>query len=81
MFDEKDTEKIVGSLIEKIGSAEACYRLGFLVEADNGELAYTGAGFGYLLQVEAAELDSLAEAYAAGYQQGAEDWSGDRLAA
>jgi hypothetical protein len=70
MFSDEEKQRIVGPLIEKIGSKEERLRLGFLDETDSQEVAYTGAGFGYLLQVEAAGPGTLAEIYAAGYQHG-----------
>lgn len=72
MYD-KDNHKIIGSLIDKLGSKEECLRLGFLDKNDNETLIITTAGYGYLLQVVAAEVDTLAGAYAAGYQQACEE--------
>lgn len=68
MYDPDD-HKIVRKLLDKFGEAE-CLRLGFLGRDDNATLYVSPKGLGYLLDVLAAELGSLPEAYAAGYDQG-----------
>jgi len=77
MYDP-DHHKIIGSLIDRVGSKEECLRLGFLGKDDNETLFLTAAGFGYLLDVGAREIDTIAEAYAAGFQQG-HDLASDTL--
>lgn len=71
MYDP-DHHKMIESLIERVGSKAECLRLGFLGKDDNETLFLTPAGFGYLLDVGAREIDNIAEAYAAGFQQGHE---------
>ena len=68
MYD-KDDHKTVAALIEKIGSKERCLQLDFLAENDNKTLFLTPIGLGYLLNVVAGEIDSLPEAYRAGFKQ------------
>lgn len=68
MYD-KDDHKTISSLIEKIGSKERCLQLDFLLEDDNQTLFLTPIGLGYLLNVVAGDIDSLAEAYRAGFKQ------------
>ena len=66
--------------IEKLRSALGdgeCRRLGFILD-DKGVTVLSTAGLGYLLFVEAAGVDSLAEAFAAGYQCAAEFHSPDQ---
>ena len=71
MYDP-DNHKIIASLIEKVGDAKECLRLGLLVKNDNETLFASTAGMGYLLQVEAKDVNTLAEAYAAGFEHGYE---------
>jgi len=66
---DPDNQKTIQKLVESFGTDD-CLRLGFLDQDDNATLRLTRGGFGYLLDVEAVEVDSLAEAYAAGYQRG-----------
>lgn len=68
MHDPNDY-KIITKLLDHVGEAE-CQRLGFLSKDDNATLRISPKGLGYLLDVLAAELTSLHEAYAAGYDQG-----------
>lgn len=68
MYD-KDDHKTVEALIEKIGSKERCLHLNFLAENDNKTLFLTPIGMGYLLNVVAGEIDSIPEAYRAGFKQ------------
>ena len=68
MYD-KDDHKTISSLIEKIGSKERCLQLDFLLEDDNQTLFLTPIGLGYLLNVVTGDIDSLAEAYRAGFKQ------------
>lgn len=67
---DHDTHKTISELIEKIGSQEECLRLGFLDKDDNETLFLTPIGLGYLLDVVATELNTLEDAYAAGFKQG-----------
>lgn len=69
MYDE-DHHKTITQLISRIGSQEECLRLGFLAKDDNATLHLSPAGMGYLIDVVAADLTALPEAYAAGYIQG-----------
>lgn len=68
MYDPDDL-KVINSLLGHFGKAE-CLRLGFLSRDDNATLYVSPKGFGYLLDVLAAERSSLQEAYSAGYDQG-----------
>jgi hypothetical protein len=68
MYDPDD-HKILRKLLDLFGEPE-CLRLGFLGKDDNATLYVSPKGLGYLLDVIAAELASLPEAYAAGYDQG-----------
>jgi hypothetical protein len=70
MYDE-DHHKIIAKLIKEIGSREKCLQLEFLGKDDNETLFLTAKGFGYLLDVVAGDLGTLAEAYEAGFEQGA----------
>lgn len=67
---DHDAHKTISGLIEKIGSQEDCLSLGFLDKDDNETLFLTPIGLGYLLDVVAAEVGTLEEAYAAGFKQG-----------
>ena len=58
-------------LVDILGESE-CKRFGFLTEDDRGVATLTIAGMGYLIDVQARGIKSLAEAYAAGYQCAAE---------
>lgn len=58
-------------LVDRLGEAE-CKRLGFLVDDDRGVATLTTAGMGYRIDIQAAGIRNLAEAYAAGYQCAAE---------
>ncbi len=51
-------------------SEQECLRLGFLVKNDNQTLGVTIVGTGFLLDIEAREVTTLHEAYAAGFEQG-----------
>jgi len=66
---DPDDHRIIERLIELLGQHE-CLSLGFIVRDDNATLHVSAKGLGYLLDVLAAELNSLHEAYAAGYDQG-----------
>ncbi len=68
MYDPDD-HKILNKLLDLFGEPE-CLRLGFLGKDDNATLFVSPKGLGYLLDVLAAELTSLHEAYSAGYDQG-----------
>jgi len=58
-------------LVDLFGEAQ-CKRLGFLFDDERGVATLTTAGMGYLIDVEAGGISTVAEAYAAGYQQAAE---------
>lgn len=66
---DPDEHKTIEKLIEMLGRDE-CLRLGFLVNNDNQTLHLTAVGTGFLLDICAMDVDTLAEAYAAGFQQG-----------
>ena len=68
MYDPDD-HKILHKLLDLFGEPE-CLRLGFMGKDDNATLFVSPKGLGYLLDVLAAELTSVHEAYAAGYDQG-----------
>ncbi len=70
VFDFQNMQQI-RSLVDRLGEAE-CKRLGFLFDDERGVATLTTAGLGYLLDIEAAGISTLAEAYAAGYQCAAE---------
>ncbi len=72
MYDPDD-HKTIESLIEKVGSKEECLRLGFIDKDDNETLYISTAGLGYLLHVVARDVNSLAEAYAAGFDAAYEE--------
>lgn len=55
-------------LIKELGSLEECNRLGFVYEDERGVMELSTSGLGYLLFVKAAEIKSLAGAFAAGWQ-------------
>ncbi len=54
----------------KLFSEQECLRLGFLVKNDNQTLGVTVVGTGFLLDIEARDITTLHEAYAAGFDQG-----------
>jgi len=58
-------------LVDILGESE-CKRLGFLFDDDRGVATLTTAGLGYLIDIQARGITSVAEAYAAGYQFAAE---------
>jgi len=63
-----DTVRQVEKLAKSLGGLDECRRLGFVVEDKQGIISLTPVGFGYLTYVEARELKSLAEAFAAGFE-------------
>ncbi len=68
---ESDHHKTIKKLLDLFGETE-CLRLDFLGKDDNATLYLSPPGTGYLIDVLAAELETLQEAYAAGYQQGSD---------
>lgn len=77
MYDP-DHHRMITQLIDHIGNKQECLRLGFLVNDDNETLRLSSVGKGYLINVLAAGVNALPDAYAAGYKQGhtqAEDGS------
>jgi hypothetical protein len=68
MYDPDD-HKTINALLGHFGKSE-CLRLGFLSRDDNATLYVSPKGFGYLIDVLAAERSSVHEAYSAGYDQG-----------
>lgn len=67
---EVERHRTIDRLIECAGGEERCLKLGFLVQDDNSTLHIAPAGFGYLIDVVAADLRTLPAAYFAGYTQG-----------
>lgn len=66
---DPDDIKIINTLRDQFGEPE-CLRLGFLRKDDNSTLYVSAKGLGFLLDVVAGEINSIHEAYAAGYDQG-----------
>ncbi len=64
---EMESVRQVEALVQAVGDMEACKLLGFIAEDDRGIISLSVAGLGYLLQVRAAGVTDLAEAFAAGY--------------
>lgn len=58
-------------LVDILGESES-KRLGFLTDDERCVATLTIAGMGYLIDIQAAGITSVAEAYAAGFQQAAE---------
>ncbi len=56
------------ALIKEVGGLAECKRLGFVFEDEKQIMSLSIAGFEYLLFVKAAGVNSLAEAFAAGYE-------------
>ena len=69
MYDE-DHHNTIAQLIRRIGSQEECLRLGFLAKDDNATLHLSPAEMGYLIDIVAGDVNTLPDAYAAGYKQG-----------
>lgn len=68
MYDLEE-HKTIKKLLSPFGENE-CSRLGFLVKSDNQTLGLTIVGTGFLLDIEAREVETQHEAYAAGFEQG-----------
>ncbi len=68
MYDPEE-HKTIKKLLRLFGENE-CLRLGFLVKNDNQTLGLTIVGTGFLLDIEAQEVSTLHEAYAAGFEHG-----------
>jgi hypothetical protein len=68
-----DAEKkyTIAKLLDDFGKDE-CLRCGLLAKDDNETLSLTAIGMGYLLDIEASNVKTLHEAYAAGFRQGYE---------
>jgi hypothetical protein len=60
-----DSVRQLGVLIKELG-LEECKRLDFVYEDKQGVMSLSTAGLGYLLFVKAADVTSLAGAFAAG---------------
>ena len=67
---DPDHHHTIEKLIETIGSKDECLRLGFVGKDDNETLYLTPVGTGFLIDVEGRDIQSIAEAYAAGFEQG-----------
>jgi len=65
---DPDHKKTIAKLIEQFGK-EDCLKIGLLGK-DDETLFLTALGTGFLIDVEAAEIKTLTEAYAAGFEQG-----------
>lgn len=63
--------KLVSIDFLSLGEVE-CRRLGFLFDDERGVATLTTAGLGYLIDILAGDVSTMAEAYAAGYQCAAE---------
>ena len=63
-----DSVRQIEKLKKSLGGLAECKRLGFIFEDEGGVMSLSVAGLGYLLNVEARGVTSLAEAFAAGYQ-------------
>jgi hypothetical protein len=77
MFDnvfDMGTLRPLEALIRGLGGLDECRRLGFVFEDENKIMSLSHAGMGYLCFVKAAGTTGVAEAFAAGYQCGAEDY-------
>ena len=70
VFDFQNMQQIQ-RLLDRLGEVE-CKRLGFLFDDDRGVATLTTAGLGFLIDIEAQGITTVAEAYAAGYQCAAE---------
>jgi hypothetical protein len=62
------------ALIKELGGLDECRRLGFVFEDENKIMSLSHAGMGYLCFVKAAGITNVAEAFASGYQCGAEQY-------
>jgi hypothetical protein len=60
------------ALIRELGGLDECRRLGFVFEDENKIMSLSHAGMGYLCFVKAAGITGVAEAFASGYQCGAD---------
>lgn len=69
MYDP-DHHRTIAQLIDRVGSKQECLRLGFWVNDDNETLRLSPVGMGYLIDIVAADVNDLPDAYAAGYRQG-----------
>jgi hypothetical protein len=66
-FDIESVRQIE-ALTQELGGLTECKRLGFIFEDEQGVMSLSVAGLGYLLFVKARDVNSLAEAFAEGYQ-------------
>jgi hypothetical protein len=71
-----ETHRTLEALIQELGGLDECKRLGFVFEDENRIMSLSVAGMGYLLFVKTVGVNSLAEAFAAGYQCRAEEITG-----
>ena len=63
-----DHVRQVEVLIKELGGVDECKRLGFVNADKEGVMRLSTSGLGYLLFVKAADVHSLAGAFAAGWQ-------------
>ncbi len=63
----------IDQLAKSLGGIAECMRLGFVYENEQGVIALSSAGLGFLVYVRARDITSVAEAFAAGYQAAAEE--------
>ncbi|MDE3016309.1 MAG: hypothetical protein KGI29_05225 [Pseudomonadota bacterium] len=68
-----ETHRPLEALIQELGGLDECKRLGFVFEDENRIMSLSVAGMGYLLFVKAVGVNSMAEAFAAGYQCAADE--------
>lgn len=54
-------------LIKEVGGVERSEELGFIIKDEQGIMRLSDLGMGYLLFVKAAEINTLAAAFAAGW--------------
>ena len=66
---DPEEHKTINKLLN-LFSEQECLRLDFLVKNDNQTLGVTIVGTGFLLDIEARNVTTLHEAYAAGFKQG-----------
>ena len=66
---DPDHHKTIANLIHLVGGKDECLRLGFLGQDDNQTLILSPLGLGYLIDVVAGDVESLAESYALGFAQ------------
>lgn len=74
---EIGTHRPLSALIRELGSVDEYKRLGFVFEDENKIMSLSHSGMGYLCFVKAADITSVAEAFASGYQCAADHYAED----